>query len=225
MARINVYSYDDEGGKTLDGWFDTSRAEDYREDSRWNGNSHIGIESGIDHRFGGEWLYRTQGGRWVRHRDTKNYFHGPETFEFIAAEAARDWLMRNDHDDVVAKHFGEIEEERGPGRPEVGKPINVRLGDDLLLRVDAEADRRGKSRADTLRELVTSALQAAATQQDAVNLTNSPFGVLTDYTTGEELRAATADEHGLSLAAGETGAFEIDGRVVFVAGGPEDPVE
>jgi len=48
------------------------------------------------------------------------------------------------------------------------------------------------------------------------------YGILTDYTTGEELRAATAEEHARSLAAGETGAYrDEDGRSVFVAGGPE----
>ena len=45
-------------------------------------------------------------------------------------------------------------------RPEVGKPINVRFGDELLARVDVAAAERGKSRADTLRELVAQALGA-----------------------------------------------------------------
>jgi hypothetical protein len=47
------------------------------------------------------------------------------------------------------------------------------------------------------------------------------YGTLTDYVTGEQIRPATAAEHARSLAAGETGAFELDGRSVFVAGGPE----
>jgi hypothetical protein len=47
-------------------------------------------------------------------------------------------------------------------------------------------------------------------------------GTLTDYTTGEAIRPATAAEHAQSLAAGETGAYrDDDGRAVFVAGGPE----
>lgn len=158
MARINVYAYDDEGAKTLAGWFDPSKADSYLEDSRWNGQNHIGIESGIDHQLGGEWLYRTPGGRWVRNRDAKNFYNGPETYEFVTDDEARDWLLRNSHDEAVTKWFGEIEEERGPGRPEVGKPINLRLGDDLLDRVDAEAKRRGKTRAETVRELVAAAL-------------------------------------------------------------------
>lgn len=40
------------------------------------------------------------------------------------------------------------------GRPEVGKPINVRLGDDLLARVDAYAAAEGIKRAEAVRRLV-----------------------------------------------------------------------
>jgi hypothetical protein len=47
------------------------------------------------------------------------------------------------------------------------------------------------------------------------------YGILTDYRTGEQIRPATAAEHSSSLAAGETGAFMLHGRSVFVAGGPE----
>lgn len=43
------------------------------------------------------------------------------------------------------------------GRPLVGKPINVRLGDDLLAKVDADAKASGRSRADMLREIVARA--------------------------------------------------------------------
>ena len=51
--------------------------------------------------------------------------------------------------------------------------------------------------------------------------TAAEFGILTDYRTGEPFRPATAEEHARSLAAGETGAIEVEGRVVFVDGGPE----
>jgi hypothetical protein len=51
--------------------------------------------------------------------------------------------------------------------------------------------------------------------------TQPEYGTLTDYITGEQIRPATADEHARSLAAGEVGAFELDGQSVFVAGGPE----
>lgn len=44
------------------------------------------------------------------------------------------------------------------GRPEIGTPINIRLGDDLLAAVDARAAAEGVSRAAMIRQLLTSAL-------------------------------------------------------------------
>lgn len=50
-------------------------------------------------------------------------------------------------------------------------------------------------------------------------------GTLTDYTTGEDIRPATADELAQSIESeqsgkhGCTGAFDLDGRTVYVAGG------
>jgi metal-responsive CopG/Arc/MetJ family transcriptional regulator len=44
------------------------------------------------------------------------------------------------------------------GRPEIGTPINVRLGDDLLAKVDAHAQAGGVSRASIIRSLVAAAL-------------------------------------------------------------------
>lgn len=158
MARINVY-YTDGDGTTRTGWFDTDAAtENTSEYKDWNGSNHIGRMSGLQ--AGYEEIYRTAGGRWVRHYNGRNEYNGPEYYEFITDEQARDWLIRDGDDDIVEKWFGELEPERGPGRPEVGKPINVRLGDELLGRVDAWAEKLGKSRADILRELVEAGLAA-----------------------------------------------------------------
>lgn len=44
------------------------------------------------------------------------------------------------------------------GRPGVGIPINVRLGDDLLAEIDAAASRFGMSRAAMIRGLIAAAL-------------------------------------------------------------------
>jgi hypothetical protein len=62
---------------------------------------------------------------------------------------------------------------------------------------------------------------AALTEMLAYVTRGTDYGTLTDCVTGEQIRPATAAEHARSLAAGETGAFELDGRGVFVAGGPE----
>lgn len=72
------------------------------------------------------------------------------------------------------------------------------------------------------RPLVTD--NALISHKEAPMHADAEYGILTDYTTGEEIRPATTDEHARSLAAGETGAFDLDGRVVFVAGGPEQAV-
>jgi metal-responsive CopG/Arc/MetJ family transcriptional regulator len=44
------------------------------------------------------------------------------------------------------------------GRPEIGQPINVRLGDELLAAVDAKAHRLGYSRAEVIRLILSDAL-------------------------------------------------------------------
>jgi metal-responsive CopG/Arc/MetJ family transcriptional regulator len=41
------------------------------------------------------------------------------------------------------------------GRPEIGQPINVRLGDELLAAVDRMADRQGLSRAEMIRLILS----------------------------------------------------------------------
>jgi metal-responsive CopG/Arc/MetJ family transcriptional regulator len=47
------------------------------------------------------------------------------------------------------------------GRPEIGEPINIRLGD-LLSRVDAFAEREQISRAEAIRRLVAAGLDEGA---------------------------------------------------------------
>jgi hypothetical protein len=54
----------------------------------------------------------------------------------------------------VHEYFGEPEEERGPGRPEIGGTISVRLGDALPL-LDTYVKNEGlPSRADALRKII-----------------------------------------------------------------------
>jgi metal-responsive CopG/Arc/MetJ family transcriptional regulator len=49
------------------------------------------------------------------------------------------------------------------GRPEVGAPINVRLGDELLAEVDAFAASEGIKRAEAIRQLVQRGLRRKRT--------------------------------------------------------------
>ena len=151
MRRINVHGVGPDGRRTLVGWFDLDRATIIKERTRWDGRRHVSVHTAD--RFDHQDLYRTRGGRWVLH-SWSEWAGREETYEYISDERAREWLLLNEDDDLVETHFGAIEEERGPGRPEVGRPINWRPGDALLARIDELAEQRGQSRAETLRYLV-----------------------------------------------------------------------
>lgn len=152
MARVNVFDLEGE----LVGWFDKAKAEKFTEATWWNGNNHISKATGSqwDH----EELYRTAGERWVLYFWSQ-YQGRPERYSFISDDEARTWLLTNQEDEAVERFFGEIEEERGPGRPEVGPVIQVRLPEELLERVDYEAEKEGQSRAETIRRLLEKALE------------------------------------------------------------------
>ncbi|TRW85566.1 ribbon-helix-helix protein, CopG family [Mycolicibacterium sp. 018/SC-01/001] len=45
------------------------------------------------------------------------------------------------------------------GRPEIGQPINIRLGNELLAEVDAFAETEGIKRAEAIRQLVQRGLR------------------------------------------------------------------
>lgn len=153
MGRITIRSND---GGVL-GWFDPDTATEYTEAREWDGNNHISVPTGNpwDHQA----LYRTSGGRWVLEHSS-NWKGKLTRYEYLSDEAAQEWLVLNEHDAAITEHFGELEAERGPGRPEVGKPINIRLGAKLLSAVDQAREVSGQSRADLLRDLVSQALAA-----------------------------------------------------------------
>jgi len=158
MSRTNIYSrpnpddYDPDAPRLL-GWFDPDTAvEQIPEDTRWDGNNHRGVMSGLQ--CGYEELYRTKGGRWVRHYNARNEYNGPEYYEFFDDEQAQGWLLENGSDAVVAKYFGPVEPERGPGRPEVGPAFSLRFPRELLARLDQVAATEGASRAAKIRQLV-----------------------------------------------------------------------
>jgi hypothetical protein len=158
MARINVYRYPEDEPPFVDGWFNIDKATAVKELTRWDGNDMISVHAP---QFEHEMLYRTAGGRWVRHAWSQWQGTNP-TYEYITPAAAKAWLVRNESDDLIAEHFGELEDERGPGRPAIGDVIGVRFPDALLAAVDAYAD--GKPRAEAIRELVTAALNLVSAQ-------------------------------------------------------------
>lgn len=155
MSRINVFEQEfDEIGRRLAGWFDSARATE-RVDGRreWDGESLTDVHAGANRT---QALYRTAGGRWVLRHESA--WQNEETwYEFVSDKSAREWLLVNKSDDLAEKYFGEIEDERGPGRPEVGPATNIRLGDDLTAKVD-DAREDGESRAAAIRRLLAEAL-------------------------------------------------------------------
>lgn len=161
MTRINVTEtthdpYDaEETIVRVAGWFDVDKATAYQEDTEWNGNNHISKATGSqwDHQI----LYRTAKGRWVLHCWSSDTRSSTPSYEFVTDDDAREWLIAQREDEAVAKYFGELEEERGPGRPEVGGAVHVRLGE-LLPRIDAEAERLGVNRAEAIRRLLAKVL-------------------------------------------------------------------
>ena len=152
VVRENVFDRD---GNFI-GWFDRAKAEKFEEATRWNGNNHVSIATGSqwDHQA----LYRTAGGRWVLH-GWSQWEGRPERYRFISADEAREWLLLNQEDGAGEKYFGEIEDEVGPGRPEIGPPILVHLPAEMTARLDALAEQDGVPRAEVIRRLLGEALE------------------------------------------------------------------
>lgn len=145
MSRINIY-----GENGLEGWFDPATAERFHEAKEWNGRNRVGVVSGGQ--IGYEMLFRTKGGRWIHNRDFTNEFNGGDVYRFISDAEARDWLIGSqDNDEAVERYFGEIEEEKGPGRPEVGPAFSLRFPQELIDAVDERAKSMKISRAQLVR--------------------------------------------------------------------------
>lgn len=151
MSKVRIYNEQQE----LIGWFDDAKATKYEEATEWDGSNHISLATGSQTEH--EALYRTAGGRWVLNRWSQ--WQGVrETYRFIDDQDARSWLLGNEHDEAAERYFGAIEEERGPGRPEIGPEIGVRLPQEMLERIDKLAEEGVTTRAGVVRELLERAL-------------------------------------------------------------------
>lgn len=151
MGRINVI---DEYGRLV-GWFDGDKADCFWESVRWDGHNNVSAATGSQWHH--EALYRTAMGRWVLH-EWSDWEGGEDSYCFVGEDEAREWLLINGDDEVVEEYLGPIEEERGPGRPEVGPVVQVRVTSELLAAIDGLAVDRGMSRAELIRELLGTAL-------------------------------------------------------------------
>jgi hypothetical protein len=131
VTRINIR----EDGHAA-GWFDDDKADKWTDDNaRGPGR--------------GETLYRTIGAKWVLHLWSIAPAAEPEQYLFITEPQARQWLTSNN----LASEADRFEQPPARGRPEIGNPIRVRLGE-LLPAVDNLATQRQESRSDTVRHLV-----------------------------------------------------------------------
>lgn len=139
------------------GWFERDKATEYPEGTAWDEANTISLATGTA--WDSEALWRTAQGRWVLHEWARRD-GDTETWRYIDDEQARDWLLRNAYPDAevdAALGVG-LAEEVGPGRPEIGPQVKVRLPAEVLAAVDAAAQAAGVSRSAWIRDCVTGVL-------------------------------------------------------------------
>ncbi|MFC7924782.1 hypothetical protein [Streptomyces cinereoruber] len=171
MSRVPVHRYDEDGCQIeAVGWFDPEQSVSIPEANPMTADRFAAARRrGDAARFVRETLYRTKAGRWVHQSashigprgkwvddpaDATPSLPGPAVQHRYLDEAeALAWLSANARTEDAERWLQEASEERGPGRPEIGQPIQVRLGD-LLAAVDEWAGARSCSRAEAVRRLV-----------------------------------------------------------------------
>lgn len=148
----------DDDGQAI-GWFDPEAADWFDDGVRWDGSNMVGLNSR-------DWtaterLARTPGGRWVLERASR--WEGAATsYQFVSDAEALTWLITSDqHEGAITQYFPESPVEVGPGRPEIGPEVKVRLPADVLAAVDARAEAQSVTRAEALRRLITAGLTSA----------------------------------------------------------------
>lgn len=155
LVRITVYEDSDtDSGRVMVGWFDRDRAEHFRPDPLQC--PQFADFASAD---SGQSLYRTSQGRWVLGEVAAHTGEG--LYRFLSPAQARLWLNSHGRRDVAARYFSRGTSNPKPrkaGRPEVGGPVTVRLGDDLLTDLDNYAGAHNLSRANAIRDLIKTAL-------------------------------------------------------------------
>lgn len=161
-VRITVYDDSAQSGRAMVGWFDKDRAELFRSES-------LGPNTFEKDPAARQSLYRTSQGRWVLREERDGSEDG--NYRFLSPTQARRWLNHQGLGDVAARFFSRRPNKRTPprvGRPEVGGPVTVRLGDELLTEVDDYAGARNVSRADAIRDLLKAALAEVQSPDELV---------------------------------------------------------
>jgi hypothetical protein len=174
MTKITVYRYDDNQPAEPVGWFTLESAEALPEANPMTAERFAAaMRRGEPARFVRETLYRTAESRWVQktalHVDAHNQWvdnendaqqhDGMPRVRFLTDAEAIDWLTHNGYADRIPEFMPGVPDESGPGRPEIGGLVQVRLGN-LLPSVDAYATRHSWSRAEAVRRLVVAGLSS-----------------------------------------------------------------
>jgi hypothetical protein len=175
MTKITVYRYDDETNSPVEaqGWFTLEDAEAMPEADPMTAARHaqamrrgepaLGVTETLYHTNRGRWVLKTawhidECGRFVDDEsDVDPRSGGDPRYQFLSDADAIDWLRRNRYEDRIQQYLPELPEERGPGRPEIGGRVQVRLGH-LLPAVDSYAADHRCSRAEAVRLLVIAGL-------------------------------------------------------------------
>lgn len=147
---VRIHITDPMTGLTA-GWYDRDKADRYEPRERET-------EPGR-----GTELHRTAKGVWVQYWWT--VWEGEAGSAAPVSEAdATQWLLDQGYSNgQVAEITGEtIEEERvPPGRPPIGRIVNVRMDEGMITQIEAAAQDAGVSRAEWVRRAVTAALNSS----------------------------------------------------------------
>lgn len=99
MNRIAI----SENGEKTGRWFDSEKAECFKEDTFWNGSNRISKSTGSQWHH--EAIYVTKSGVFILNKYSD--FQGSrDTYEIIEKEEAAEWFVKNEYsDDEIPEIF------------------------------------------------------------------------------------------------------------------------
>ena len=98
MNRISVMHHGEYNGM----WFDADKAEEFQEETYWNGNNYISKATGSQREH--EKLYFTKSGKWILH-SWSDWQGRRASTELISLEEAVRWFARNEYKDEDIPKF------------------------------------------------------------------------------------------------------------------------
>jgi hypothetical protein len=95
-CKMKRQTYEAIDGRTL--WFDVEKADEFDEDTNWNGSNNISVPTGTQTEH--EILYKTRKGAWVLN-EWSQWQGSIQTWKEIEGEVAAQWLIQNSHYNTV----------------------------------------------------------------------------------------------------------------------------